>query len=246
VRRAVARSEIALLVALLASVVPRPTEAREFRVNDVPNGGHLECRTCHETDGGVIFNAFGSDVRSFLTGPGQTSQRHVDWGPELAARDSDGDGFTNGEELGDPQGSWRAGDPAPGGAPSAPGDPASKPVSGACGDGQLAASETCDGAQLRGATCESQNLGSGTLACTAECRLDTSGCDGGPEADDDGEPPAADAQPGAGGCAVSSGGPEAAPVAALAALAALLTRRRERRRGGRLLGVERCPRRSRR
>lgn len=186
---------------LLASATSLGTaEARSFRVNEVPNGSHRSCETCHETDGGIVFNAFGSDVRSFLVGDGATSGRHVDWAA-LAGRDSDGDGFTNGQELGDPDGTWRTGDPSPGGVPSAPGDPASVPVGGACGDGQLSPAETCDGDQLRGATCESQNLGSGTLACTAECRLDTSGCDaGGATSNDDG---ADEAPADGGGCTVA-------------------------------------------
>lgn len=53
----------------------------------------------------------------------------VVWGPELAALDADGDGFTNGEELQNPEGSWRLGDPKPGGpgAVTHPGDPDSHP-----------------------------------------------------------------------------------------------------------------------
>ena len=51
------------------------------------------------------------------------------WGPELAALDSDGDGFTNGEELGDPDGTWQEGDAAPGDAADIthPGNPDSHP-----------------------------------------------------------------------------------------------------------------------
>ena len=53
----------------------------------------------------------------------------VVWGPELAALDADGDGFTNGEELQDPEGAWRLGDPKPGNpdAVTHPGDPDSHP-----------------------------------------------------------------------------------------------------------------------
>ncbi len=40
--------------------------------------------------------------------------KHVQWGPALAALDSDGDGFTNGEELQDPNGTWEVGSAAPG------------------------------------------------------------------------------------------------------------------------------------
>ena len=53
----------------------------------------------------------------------------VVWGPELAALDADGDGFTNGEELQDPEGAWRLGNPKPGDpdAVTHPGDPDSHP-----------------------------------------------------------------------------------------------------------------------
>lgn len=46
-----------------------------------------------------------------------------------------------------------------------------------CGDGAINQSgEACDGLDLGGRTCESNGLGAGTLACAADCRLDTSGC----------------------------------------------------------------------
>jgi hypothetical protein len=53
----------------------------------------------------------------------------VVWGSKLAALDADGDGFTNGEELQDPEGAWRLGDPQPGDpdAVTHPGDPDSHP-----------------------------------------------------------------------------------------------------------------------
>ena len=56
-------------------------------------------------------NPFGLTVEGdFLTAINLSG--NVIWGPELAAIDSDGDGFTNGEELGDPEGTWQPGDPA--------------------------------------------------------------------------------------------------------------------------------------
>ena len=60
------------------------------------------------TAGGDARNSFGLEIQeSFLSG------FDVVWGPELAAIDSDGDGFTNGEELGDPEGTWVIDDPNP-------------------------------------------------------------------------------------------------------------------------------------
>ena len=45
-----------------------------------------------------------------------------------------------------------------------------------CGDGAIDAGEACDGANLGTATCVTQEFAGGTLACTALCELDTSGC----------------------------------------------------------------------
>jgi hypothetical protein len=172
-----------------------------------------------------VFNPFGSDVRSVLVGGGSTSSKDVDWA-QLAGRDSDGDGFTNGQELLDPDGVWRIGDASPVGAPSAPGDSGSTPTGRDCGDGRLSAVETCDGDDLRGETCESQNLGGGALACGADCRLDTSGCTADAADDDDGE-----AAPEEGGCTTAAVAPRGAAKAlafAVLGLAVTLSRRRRR------------------
>lgn len=45
-----------------------------------------------------------------------------------------------------------------------------------CGDGIRNGTEQCDGAQLGGMTCITLGFDQGTLACTASCTLDTSGC----------------------------------------------------------------------
>lgn len=88
--------------------------ARSFRVNEIPNGSVNACANCHvDPNGGGPRNDFGTEIENnFLDEPGASG--HVQWGPELAALDSDGDGFTNGEELQDPNGEWRPGDPQPG------------------------------------------------------------------------------------------------------------------------------------
>ncbi len=100
------------------------SDAREFRVAQIPNGNKFQCLTCHITQGGPR-NNFGKDVGTkFLDMSG-----NVKWGPDLAKLDSDGDGFTNGEELGDPEGIWEIGNPDPivmGGVYN-PGDKNSKP-----------------------------------------------------------------------------------------------------------------------
>ena len=80
-------------------------EARTFRVNMIPNGFVYRCATCHvDRRGEGPRNAFGQAVEQRVTPNG----REEFWRPELAALDSDGDGFTNGEELDDPRGTGAA------------------------------------------------------------------------------------------------------------------------------------------
>lgn len=83
---------------------------RSFRVSKIPNGSKTSCNTCHNNGGGTPRNPFGIAVQSKVTPNGTESF----WNPELAALDSDGDGFTNGEELQDPNGLWKEGEPNPG------------------------------------------------------------------------------------------------------------------------------------
>lgn len=102
-------------------------DARPFRPGQVPNGSVLGCATCHvSAGGGGPRNAFGQQVEAdFLSQAGFAGD--VLWGPELAALDADGDGATNGEELGDPEGSWQAGDSNPEGEVFRPWDAESTP-----------------------------------------------------------------------------------------------------------------------
>ena len=104
-----------LLLVLLAPAA----SARQAYTDYIPaapvNGA---CATCHtDAMGDDELNAFGLDAESTI------SQDGPDWS-RLFCRDSDGDGATNGQELGDPCGTW-----TPGAAPlrtepiSAPGDP---------------------------------------------------------------------------------------------------------------------------
>lgn len=99
--------------------------AKALRVGQIPNGSKLDCISCHNSqNGGDARNPFGKAVGTKFLVNG-----NVQWGPELAKLDSDGDGFTNGEELQDPNGDWKIGNPAPGNPDlvTNPGDPASKP-----------------------------------------------------------------------------------------------------------------------
>ena len=65
------------------------------------------CTNCHrDPSGGDTLTLFGQDVYATLEG------RRPDWSA-LYYLDSDGDGQTNGQELGDPCGTWIRGEPAP-------------------------------------------------------------------------------------------------------------------------------------
>ena len=117
-----------LLVAVLflGGVVVDEAAARGKRVSQIPNGAAFSCNACHTAGGGTPRNAFGLAIETnFLTAAGAAGD--VVWGPELAALDSDGDGIANGVELGDPDGTWVAGDANPEGEAFHPGDSESTP-----------------------------------------------------------------------------------------------------------------------
>ncbi len=116
-------SAMLVFVGLLSS----PLEARPARSGQVPNGTTFGCVMCHVSGGGGgPRNAFGLQIEAdFLSQAGFAGI--VLWGPELAALDADGDGATNGEELGDPEGVWQAGDPNPAGDIFLPWDAESTP-----------------------------------------------------------------------------------------------------------------------
>ncbi len=115
---------------LCGGLLAEEAAARGKRVAQVPNGSAFSCNTCHTRGGGSPLNPFGIEIAAnFLTTAGAAGD--VRWGPELAALDSDGDGASNGAELGDPQGAWAAGDSGSEGEDQAmvfnPGDQASTP-----------------------------------------------------------------------------------------------------------------------
>ncbi len=115
------------LVAIFIVGSSADVEARFFRADKLPNFEAVGagCDACHTSGAGTPRNPFGLAVEALVTPNGQ----EIFWGPELAALDSDGDGFTNGEELGDPEGTWQEGDDPPGDPAliTHPGDPDSHP-----------------------------------------------------------------------------------------------------------------------
>ncbi len=100
--------------------------SREFRAAQLPNGSINSCANCHVSpQGGGQLTSFGRTVSDdYLDNSG-----NVIWSSSLASRDSDGDGFTNGTELQDPEGNWTFGQPGPGDPEIVynPGDASSKP-----------------------------------------------------------------------------------------------------------------------
>lgn len=216
-----------LACTLLASaLVAAPAEAREFRVNEIPNGPKRGCFNCHRDGGGSSFNDFGSDARTSLEGDTVASEKHVNW-QKFYMRDSDGDGYTNGQELGDPNGTWMPGMPNPTGEITNPGDDKSfpKPV---CNNGKLDPGESCEGTMLSKPDCAAASAGNGKLACTATCKFDYSDCSiipPGAEDDDGGE-----LNPMDDGCSSGAHGARASTHGLFAALGALVVLGARRRR----------------
>jgi|GEM_PF-652085 len=104
-------------------------EARDKRVRQIPNGTILQCAACHFSEQDTRLNSFGNIIyKKYLTS--QNSAGNVIWNAALANLDSDGDGFTNGTELGDPNCMWKAGNPNPGDPAKVyfPGDASSHPT----------------------------------------------------------------------------------------------------------------------
>ncbi|MGE5480783.1 MAG: hypothetical protein ACM3U1_10205 [Chloroflexota bacterium] len=96
-------------------------------VNQVPNGSKFSCQTCHASSVPAL-NSFGQEIKNGF----YDASRNVIWNAQLAGLDSDADGVTNGEELLDPNGVWKTGDPNPGEPANVynPGDGSSFPNTG--------------------------------------------------------------------------------------------------------------------
>ena len=76
--------------------------ARSFRVDQIPQGDEFRCLNCHFSPQGGAVNGFGYDVSLTL------QSGNVNW-RAVCELDSDGDGLSNGEELGDPNCMWLGG-----------------------------------------------------------------------------------------------------------------------------------------
>ena len=153
-----------IVAAVCLTAAPQRAEARANYPALIPND--FDCLTCHTSSaGGGGRNSFGADFGA----NGRTWAAVFDL-------DSDGDGFTNGEELGDPEGLWAPGDPDPDVIATEPGDRSSAPVEVGCGNGVLEEGEDCDADDLGEASCASQGFEAGTIRCTESCRFDTSAC----------------------------------------------------------------------
>jgi len=169
------------LLGLAPALLASSADARPFRVSDIPNGGKYTCLNCHGDLKATYNTDFGSDARNYLIGTGTISSLHVDWTP-LCPLDSDRDGWTNGEELGDPDCTWKSGDPDPKVMLLYnPGNPESAPPP-VCGSGVLEAFEECEGTLLAYKNCFEVGAGEGLLGCTADCKFDYSNCSAPPGA----------------------------------------------------------------
>jgi hypothetical protein len=82
-------------------------------VEQIPNGSKNQCMNCHLSMLGGYLNPFGQEIYSNHLSA-QNMNGNVKWSSALAAIDSDGDGYSNGQELFDPNGIWKIGDSNPG------------------------------------------------------------------------------------------------------------------------------------
>ncbi len=110
-----------LLAAVVGLLSVAAADARPWRVEQLPNGNKFSCSNCHFSPYGGPRNAFGLAVEKEVA----RGSRAAFWSSVLAAKDSDGDGASNGVELGDPDGD---GKPTAGAEVTHPGNSKSKPT----------------------------------------------------------------------------------------------------------------------
>jgi hypothetical protein len=100
---------VLILFGMMSCISYSNALADEWMRRGVPNGDRFSCNLCHFSGapsgmgGAFPLNGFGDDVRIYLR-----PSNYVKWSRTLASLDSDSDGYTNGEELQETTGSWRA------------------------------------------------------------------------------------------------------------------------------------------
>ena len=121
----------------------------------VPNGTVNSCLTCHlQSTGDEGWNDFGKDMLEAggANPDANPDDQNLGYAPagepqpwsDLCDTDSDGDGYSNGEELADPTCTWQEGDDDPTGEVTNPGDGDDFP-GGDGGGGLCAADAVGDG-----------------------------------------------------------------------------------------------------
>lgn len=115
-----ARGRAALIGPLALFFFSAQGFARDVNVAQIPNGANFRCLSCHGEGNPGPLNAFGRQAIAHLDG------RNLDWSA-LCDLDADGDGYSNGDELGDPDCVWTVGQTPAGPALSHPAEAASVP-----------------------------------------------------------------------------------------------------------------------
>lgn len=108
---------IGVVIALPLLLSAAPAAARAPDIGKIPNGGDLGCANCHQNDDSNNPGPFNPWGLALLDEGGS-----VDWARDCAG-DGDGDGHSNGAELGDPDCMWRSGDTPAMPRQGHPGDP---------------------------------------------------------------------------------------------------------------------------
>lgn len=125
------KPSIVLIIVLLVIANSSEAFSRLIRVSNIPNGRKFSCRTCHDMSDTkyTTRNAFGKEIEAnYLQPTVPIKMKKVMWQAALAALDSDGDGYTNGQELDDPNGTITNGDSTNFAIVTNPGDPTSHPM----------------------------------------------------------------------------------------------------------------------
>jgi hypothetical protein len=118
------RASASVVVVTVAVALASPAAAISSYQSHIPNGTKNGCRTCHVSAFGANpWNDFGKDVLrqdpdvteadlAGATGQNRNYNQTPSWDVALCQLDSDGDGQSNGQELGDPNCEWIFATPA--------------------------------------------------------------------------------------------------------------------------------------